>query len=293
MSGYLEADLVYLAPSSGGTLRTMAVQRGDAVVPGQQLYALDADPERLERDAAQARRERAEAQAHDLREGRRPVELRAIDQQLAQARSALQLSTSAWRRQQQLVEQGYIAPIRLEELAAARERDAARLRELQAQRELATLGARRLEVAAASAEARAAGADAALAGWHEGEKQRMAPVSGRVFDVMYRPGEWVAPGAPVVALLPADALKLRFFVPQRALPQARVGSQVRFSCDGCAAGLTARIRWVSPQAEFTPPVIYSNQSRSKLVYLVEAQPDASAALHPGQPVDVRFGEAQR
>jgi HlyD family secretion protein len=110
-----------------------------------------------------------------------------------------------------------------------------------------------------------------------------------VFEVMFRAGEWVNAGAPVVALLPPEALKVRFFVPEPALARAAVGSEVALACDGCAAGLRARIRWVSPQAEYTPPVIYSNASRSKLVFAVEATPLAAAnALKPGQPVDVRF-----
>ncbi len=109
---------------------------------------------------------------------------------------------------------------------------------------------------------------------------------------MYRPGEWVNAGAPVVALLPPGALKVRFFVPEPALARAAVGSEVALSCDGCAPNLRARIRWVSPQAEYTPPVIYSNASRSKLVFAVEATPlDGAAALKPGQPVDVRFAKA--
>ena len=46
--------------------------------------------------------------------------------------------------------------------------------------------------------------------------------------------------------------------------------------------------FVSDQAEYTPPVIYSNERREQLVFLIEARPAAAAALelHPGQPVTV-------
>ena len=155
----------------------------------------------------------------------------------------------------------------------------------------APLAARSDEIDAARADRRGAEADLALARWREGQKQRQAPTAALVQDVMYRVGEWVPAGAPVVALLPPGALKVRFFVPEQLLPQARVGREVLLACDGCAAGLKARIRWVSAQAEFTPPVIYSNGSRSKLVFMVEADPLDAAALKPGQPLDVRFGSA--
>lgn len=291
LSGYAEAELVYLASSSAGTLLAVNVKRGDAVKAGQVLYQLDRDAESLSRDAAQARSERALAQADNLRKGKRPLELAALDEQLAQARAALAGSTAALSRQQTLVQQGYVSPLRLEELTATRDRDAARVKELQAQRRLADEAARRDEVAAAAAEARGAGADLALARWREGQKQRTAPTDARVHDVMYRTGEWVNAGAPVLALLPPGAVKVRFFVPQDQLPRAAIGAQVALSCDGCPPGLAARVRWVSTQAEFTPPVIYSIGSRSKLVFMAEAEPTDPAALRPGQPLDVRFKTA--
>jgi HlyD family secretion protein len=293
MSGYVEAELVYIAAGAAGTLHSVAVQRGERVQRGQPLFALDAAPETLGRDAATARSEAAAAQAQDLRKGRRPLELKAIDEQLAQARAALQASTAALARNRSLVDQGFLAATRLDDLVAARERDAARVKELEADRAFATQAARNDAIAAAAAQARGAEADAALAQWRIGEKQRTAPADALVYDVMYRPGEWVGAGTPVVALLPPAALKLRFFVPQVALARLQIGQDVAVSCDGCPTGLSARVRFIAPQAEFTPPVIYSNESRSKLVFLVEATPNDAAALKPGQPVDVRFAARTR
>jgi len=288
LSGYAEAELVYLAPPAAGTLLALNVKRGDRVSRGQALYALDADAESLGSAGARARSERAAAQTANLRKGKRPSELAAIDQQLAQARATLEASTATLTRNQRLVEQGFIAPLQLDALLAARERDAARVRELQAERATAADAARADEIAAAAAEARGSDADLALARWHEAQKQRAAPSDALVFDTLYRVGEWVPAGSPVLALLPPGAVKVRFFVPQPLLPRIVVGRQVAVSCDGCPAGLAARISFVSPQAEYTPPLIYSNQSRSKLVFRVEAEPLGEPVLKPGQPVDVRL-----
>ena len=103
--------------------------------------------------------------------------------------------------------------------------------------------------------------------------------------MLYRAGERVVANAPVMVLLPDGALKLRFYVPQPRLAQVRVGSTVAVTCDGCPANLRATVSFVSPQAEYTPPVIYSRDNRAKLVFLVEARA-ANQALKPGQPVDV-------
>ncbi|MBL8327928.1 MAG: HlyD family efflux transporter periplasmic adaptor subunit [Rubrivivax sp.] len=290
MSGYVEAEYVYVSAASAGVLRQVSVRRGDAVKQGQPLFALETEAEAFGREAAAARRAGAEAQVRNLQKGRRPAELAAIEQQLAQAQAALAASSAALQRNQTLVQQGFQSASRLDELIAARDRDAARIRELQAQRTLALDTARADEIAAAAASAEGSAADLSLARWREGQRQRSAPLDATVHDLMYRPGEWVHAGTPVIALLPAQGVKLRFFVPQPALPQALVGRELAVSCDGCAPGLKARIRFVATQAEFTPPVIYSNSSRSKLVFLAEAEPLQPAAFRPGQPVDVRFAE---
>jgi len=286
-SGYAEADLVYLASSGAGVLSGIRVQRGDAVAAGADLFQIDAASEAYGKQAAQAQQSKAAAQLADLGKGRRTNELKAIKAQLEQAKAALTISTTQLKRNKELVRQGYVTPSQMDELEAARTRDAARVSELQAQLAVAEDSARPDTLAAAKAELQAAKAQVSQQRWAEDQKVRRAPMAARVFDVLYRLGEWVPTGAPVVVLLPEHAVKVRFFVPQADLARTQVGQSVRFACDGCTAG-TATIRYVSPQAEFTPPVIYSNESKGKLVYMVEATPDdqGAATLKPGQPLSV-------
>jgi HlyD family secretion protein len=286
-SGYAEADLIYLAPSGGGVLQALPVQRGDHVDAGKALFQVDSTAETYNRDAAKAQQSRAAAQLADLGKGRRREEIKAIEAQIAQAKAALSVSTSQLKRERDLVNQGYVTAARLDELEAARTRDGARLQELQAQLALARDAARPDTIQAARADVQAARTQVSQSDWAASQKARSAPVAATVFDVLFRPGEWVAPGAPVVVLLPDQGVKVRFFVPQAALAQTKVGTQVRYTCDGCSHG-QAKVRYVSPQAEFTPPVIYSNESKGKLVYMVEATPQGAQAaqLKPGQPLSV-------
>jgi HlyD family secretion protein len=116
----------------------------------------------------------------------------------------------------------------------------------------------------------------------------MAPVGGIVADVLARPGETIPAGGPVVSVLPPENIFVRFFVPEPRLAEVHIGDRVRLVCDNCPAELAATISFISPQAEYTPPVIYSDQSRAKLVYLIEARPplEQAARFNPGQPVTV-------
>src|ERR1043165_4576081 len=99
-----------------------------------------------------------------------------------------------------------------------------------------------------------------------------SPSEGTIQQVYFRPGETVNAGRPVMALLPPQNLKPRFFAPQPILPQIKFGQAIGVSCDGCAAGLTAKVSFIARTAEYTPPVVYSLEERAKLVFMVEARP---------------------
>ena len=117
-------------------------------------------------------------------------------------------------------------------------------------------------------------------------RSAFSPADGTIEQVYYRVGETVPAGKPVVALLPPQNLKMRFFVPEPILPQIKYGETVAVSCDGCDTGLTAKVSFIARSAEYTPPVIYSLDERGKLVYLIEARPDRPEKLRVGQPVTI-------
>jgi HlyD family secretion protein len=284
--GYVEGEYVYVASPVAGRLETLEVARGDQVAAGAQLFALDRSGEVPARDDAAARLAQAKARLADLQKGARPSELEAIEAQLAQARAMLELSEAELRRQERLVETKVASREALDRALASAERDQARVAELKAQLETARLAARVDEIRAAEAEVAAAKAQLAEAEWRLDQMSPVARQGGMVIDTLYRPGEWVPEGSPVVTLLPPENIKVRFFVPETVLGGIEIGAEVQVSCDACPPDLTATVSFISPEAEYTPPVIYSREMRQKLVYLVEAKPDRPTALRPGQPVDV-------
>jgi HlyD family secretion protein len=117
-------------------------------------------------------------------------------------------------------------------------------------------------------------------------RRAVSPGDGTIQEVYYRPGETVQPGRAVMSLLPPGNLKLRFFAPEKQLPAVKYGETVNVSCDGCEAGLTAKVTFIANSAEYTPPVIYSLEERAKLVFLIEAHPDQPEKFRVGQPVTV-------
>jgi HlyD family secretion protein len=291
-SGYVEADYVRLASPIGGTLLQVFVRRGDQVGQGAPAFVLEQESERAAREEAQSRLQRAMAQLDNISKGKRPDEIAVTTAQLTQADAALALSQAELARQEKLLAAHFIAPARLDEVRAARERDQGRVRELQAQLRVARLGARQDELTSAREDIAQAKAQLDQAAWKLKQKTLRIPLAARVDDVLYRAGEWVPPSSPVVSLLAPEHIKARFFVPQARLGALQIGQTVTLSCDGCPQPVAATISFIAREAQYTAPLIYSKENRATLVFMVEARPAPAEAarLHPGQPLEIRLAK---
>jgi HlyD family secretion protein len=278
LSGYIEGESLYLAAPVSGTVASISAVEGQRVVAGQQLFRIDpatltAQGEQAEAGVAAARTQIASAEAQ-AQQAEAEVSAAAADAD--KARQDLERLLSVKRADSAAV--------------AGKDIDAARaaLREASARLAAAqkTAQARRAEVAASRAQAEQARGGAREVAIRVGQLAPAAPSPGLIEDVFFQPGEWVNANQAVVSLIPDNKIKVRFFVPEAEVARYRPGQTVRFACDACGRDLSARIGYVSPRPEFTPPVIFSRDSRDRLVFMVEAYPMRPARLMPGLPVDV-------
>lgn len=291
VQGYVEGEYVYVASPYAGALESLFVRRGEQVGAGDPLFALEQVSEKAARDEAEKKLRQALANLEDAKKGKRPSEIESLRAQLKYAQAALRLSLQEVTRQEGLKSMpGAAVEAEVDRARAARDQNRQRVAQLEADLNTALLGARADQVAAAEAEVRAREAALAGAEWVLAQKQKTAPKAGLVFDTLYREGEWVAAGRPVIVLLPPDHIKVRAFVPEPKIGTITLGDVVRITVDGVQGTIRGKVRYISPRAEYTPPVIYSQKNREKLVFMVEVlfDPDAARNLHPGQPVDVRF-----
>lgn len=294
VQGYVEGEYVYVASPYGGALATLSVRRGMQVTAGDPLFALEQISEKATRDEADRKLSQARANLEDRRKGKRPSEIASLRAQLQQAQAALQLSIREVARQEGLAAvPGAAVEVEVDRARSARDQNQQRVSQLEAELNTALLGSRTDQVAAAEAEVRAKEAALAKAEWDLAQKRQLAPKTGLVFDTLYREGEWVSAGRPVVVLLPPDYIKVRAFVSQAKLGAINLGDAVEVMVDGVQGSFPGKVSYISPKAEYTPPVLYSQGSRDKLVFMIEVLFEQAVAvnLHPGQPVDVRFNGA--
>ncbi len=290
--GYLEGEFVYVASPLAGRLERLAVAKGARVEAGAALFALERSAELAAQRQAADQLRSVQARLEDLKKGSRPSELAALEARSEQARSAAELAKSEFVRLDELHRTKVVSDIDYDRARLNHEQAMRVLDELTAQLATARLGGRPDAIAAAEADVSAAEAAKERADWNVEQKSQAAPRAALVYDTLYREGEFVVAGNPVVALLPPENMKVRFFVPEAEFATLHAGDAVHVNLTGQAAALEAKVSYLSPQPEFTPPILYNRENRSKLAFMVEAVFDPAAArdLHPGQPVDVTRGE---
>lgn len=287
--GYVEGETLYVAAPVSGRLAERPVDRGASVNAGAALFSLDPESVDAAVSQAQAQVAASAAQAGDLLQARqREAEIDVFRANAAQAQASLTKTANDYNRMAALAAKGFASKAQLDAARAARDGAAAQLAQAQAQIRSSQLTAGRTDQIAA-AQAGVAGAQAALRGQQKLRREiaPTAPAKGVIEQTFYNPGEWVPANSPVVAVLPDDKRKLRFFVPEERIASVRMGSTIRFTCDGCGDARSATISFISPRSEYTPPVIYSERARAKLVFMVEARLAPSGKPLPlGLPVEV-------
>lgn len=286
--GYVEGKFVYVASPQAGRLTHLSVTRGDTVVATHPLFTLDNEPESSAARQAEQLLRVSQARLADLQTGKRPPEIDVTRAQLMQALAEKQKSVDILKSYESQYAAGGVSLTDLIAARAAVESNTALVRQVESELVVAALPARDQQLKAQAEQVAADRAALQQATWKLQQKEIASPRDGLVFDTLYREGEWVAAGNPVVQVLPPENLEVRFFVPEPLVGKLAVGQSIRVRCDGCSAELPATITFISTQCEYTPPVIYSNENRSKLVFMVIAKPpvEKATALHPGQPLEV-------
>jgi HlyD family secretion protein len=288
--GYAEADFVKVGPTQQGLLMSLHVVRGSRVAVGEPLFDQDDINDVAARDQVARQLKQAVEQLANLQAGGKPTEIQLAEANLADAMAARDKIEADLRRSEILIQTFATSQQLVDQRRADLRSATAKVQGLEAAvAQLRAPMGREGEIKAQQQLVESLRAAVAMAQWRIDQRHMTSPVTGVVADVLARPGETIPAGSPVVSLLPPENIFVRFFVPEGQLAEVHSGDRIALLCDRCPADLAASISFISPRAEFTPPVIYSEASRAKLVYLVEARPprERAALINPGQPIAVR------
>jgi HlyD family secretion protein len=288
--GYADADFIKVGPTQQGLLTIVHVRRGEHVAAGAPLFDQDDVQDHAARDQAERQLAQAEQQLQNLQAPGKPTEIQQAEANLRDAQAARDKIQADLERSERLVKVGAATVQLVDQQRKDMSSNEAKVHAAEAA--LAQMRApmgREREITAQRATVEAAKAAVGMAQWRLDQRHVSAPASGVIADVLARPGETMPAGGPVISLLPPENIFVRFFVPEPMLSHIHLGDEVAIVCDNCPGDLRARISFISPQVEYTPPVIFSESMRSKLVVRIEARPRSEQAmlLNPGQPLSVR------
>ncbi|WP_192361358.1 HlyD family secretion protein [Mesorhizobium mediterraneum] len=289
--GYVDGDYVLLAPIEVAQVETISVKRGDRVAPDTPVVTLESADAKIAVAQAEAALAQAQAQLADLQVGKRPEEIEVLKAQVDMAKAQAADAKRRYTRASDLFKRGTGTQADFDTASATLETANAQVGQAEANLAVGGLPARPETIKAAENQVSQAQSALEQARWRLSKRVLAAPSPGRVNDVIRNPGDTAGPTAPVISMLPDGAVKLSVYVPENAFSSVKVGTLLNVHCDGCGPDVKARVSYVSPDPEFTPPVIYSLETRQKLVYLVEARPEGGvSALQPGQIVDVDLAD---
>jgi HlyD family secretion protein len=264
------------------------VARGDTISVGKALFTLDREPELSAEAEARELLRSEEARLEDLQTGKRPPEKDVIAAQLAQAKVELQKATAILKSDEEQHTAGGLPMNDLITARAAVDANSALVRRYQSDLEVAELAGREAQIKAQVQVVAASRAALQQSTWKLQQKEVSATRDGLIYDTLYREGEWVPAGSPIIQMLPPGNIEIRFFVPEPVVGKLQIGQNVSIHVDGRGGSVPASITFVSSKVEYTPPVIYSEENRGKLAFMVIAKPaaDQASTLHPGQPLNV-------
>ncbi|VAW22662.1 hypothetical protein MNBD_ALPHA12-1196 [hydrothermal vent metagenome] len=286
-NGYIEANYVYVAPASPGRIAAINVTEGTQIAKGTLLFSLEKDQYLASLRAAKARQSVAAANLVNMETGSRDQEVAVIRATLEKAMADQNLASVNFERTKQLDAQGLVPTAKLDADQARLTSANAQVAQLKAQLAVAELPARDAQLVAARASLDAARAEVDAAKIALANRTIAAPAGGLVERVFFRAGEVASTGSPVVVLLPPGQLKARFFIPEADRMAFKLGDRLALSCDGCPDNLEASLSYMSSDPQYTPPIIYSQDQRERMVFMAEARIEDGAGLLPGQPITMK------
>ena len=286
--GYVEGENIYLASPFYGVLQKLLVQRGQHVNKGTLLFVLDPNPQLINIAQIKGELDQAQNTLTDLKKPRRLPEIAAIESQIEQTNAQISLAQIRVSRYQKLYEKNASDKDTLDAaLANLRQQQDLKL-QYEANLALAKLGSRDDQIKAQQSQVDSLLEKLKEAQWELDQKTLYAPASGTIFDTYFREGEFVIAQQPVVSLLTPENIRIEFFVPLTFLAKVKIGQKITFDCEGCAKNNGAVISYISPDAEYLPPLVYSRDNNANLVFRIKANINEPLSFKPGQPVVVNL-----
>jgi len=286
-SGTIEAVEVNVAAKTSGQIEKIFVEEGARVQVGDTLAVIDSASLAIQLRQAEAAVDLAESQLELLLKGARVEDIRQVEEAAKQAEATFNLASEDRERIRSLYAKESTTLKLLQDaetrFQVAQAQHAAAQQALQKVRKLT----RPEEVKAAQARLAQAEAGRDLLKKAIADATIISPTPGIVTHKAREPGEFVGPGTTLLTIADLENVRLKIYVTEVDLGRVRLGQRADVQIDSHPDRVFGgTVIFISPEAEFTPKNVQTQEERVKLVYRVKIQiPNPDGILKPGMPAD--------
>lgn len=294
--GNVDIRDVSLAFRVPGRLEAVKKSEGDHVEADEVVAVLDKAPFELQLAQARAAAEVANAQVKTVEAGARREDISQARAVLAERKASAARAAETFGRIGRLEASGAATTQALTDARASAEQTQSAVDAAQATLSKLVNGARSEELLVAHAQAVQAQAAVAIAELNLADTELKAKTPGTVVVRAIEPGAMIQVGAPALVVAFEDPVWVRAYAAGKDLAALPPGTAVLVYSDARPERpYSGQVGYVSPQAEFTPKNVETEELRSSLVYrfrvvikehdrgLRQGMPVTIRLAHPGQP----------
>lgn len=288
-TGTIESTNVTISSKNMGEIESIFIDEGSVVKKGDTILVIDNESLLYQLEQAEAAEDISNAQFSLMLKGARQEDVRQAEEAKKQAETNYQLSKADFERYKKLWESKSITQKQFEEMTARYQIAAAQLASATENHEKVKKIFRLEEIEQARANLKKSKALAEQLKKSIRDSYVISPINGTVVKQFVEIGETVSPMSSLVKISDLTTVNLVIYVSEEELGKIKLGQPAEITIDTYPENkYSGRVKFISPEAEFTPKNIQTKDERTKLVFAVKIEiPNNNFDLKPGMPADAR------
>jgi len=286
-SGNIEATNIVVSSQVSGKVIQILKDEGNQVNKNDTVIIIDPETYKLKLDEALAAKEFAQAQYKLLKVGARSEDIKQAEDNLKQAQVSFNLAEKDKERMDNLYKSQTVTKKQYDDAVANYEISLARLNSAKENLDKMKNLARPEELKQSEANLNRAIANVNLFQKNLDDCFVISPSSGFITKKFVEVGETVGMMSSLFQIADLSKVELVIYIPETELGLVKLGQTAEISVDTFPdRTFDGKVIYISPQAEFTPKNIQTQEERTKLVFAVKIKIDNPAfELKDGMPAD--------
>lgn len=289
-TGTIESTNVTISSKNAGEIKSIIAGEGEQVNAGDTILVIDQEALSYQLEQAMAVEQISGAQLNLMLKGARTEDIKQAEEAMKQSEANLKIAKSDFERYTKLWESRAITQKQYEDMTARYQISLAQFTAAKENHEKVKKIFRPEEIEQARANLKKAGASVELLKKNIRDSYVVSPIEGFVVKQFVEVGETVTPMSSLVKISNLTSVNLIIYVSEVELGKIKLGQKAEIKIDTYPdKKYEGKVTYISPEAEFTPKNIQTQDERTKLVFAVKIEiSNKNFELKPGMPADAKI-----